>query len=61
MSRAPRWSWRDGRPVGEADLPAPFDAAGGWVVDSLELERLHTRFHDDGVPAWLATIKRVTA
>ncbi len=24
-----------------------------------EAERIETRYHDDGAPAWLATIKRI--
>jgi len=30
----------------------------GWNVASIEPDRLQTRFHDHGAPAWFATIKR---
>lgn len=43
-------------PVSEDELRAAFN---GWNVVAIERDRLQTRFHDDGVPAWVATIKRV--
>jgi SAM-dependent methyltransferase len=46
-------------PVKEADLRAVFTSAAGWEICALVPERIHTRFHRDGVPAWLATIRRV--
>ncbi|MGE0601087.1 MAG: class I SAM-dependent methyltransferase [Dehalococcoidia bacterium] len=45
-------------PVSESDLRAPF-SNGGWQIESLERERVGTRFHADGAPAWLATMKRL--
>ena len=44
-------------PVGRDELRAAFGS--GWNVISIEPERLETRFHDGGAPAWLATIRRV--
>jgi SAM-dependent methyltransferase len=45
-------------PVSEAELRAAFGPGTGWHVAALEPDRIHTRFHDDGAPAWLATIIR---
>jgi len=45
-------------PVSRDELSGAFDSAGGWSVAAIEPERIETRFHDDGAPAWLATIKR---
>jgi SAM-dependent methyltransferase len=46
-------------PVSQDGLRAAFGPGSGWRVAAVEPERVLTRFHDDGVPAWLATIKRV--
>jgi SAM-dependent methyltransferase len=45
-------------PVSEDELRAAFDPSSGWTVVTIEPDRLRTRFHDNGAPAWLATIKR---
>lgn len=45
-------------PVGREELFAAFDRDAGWDVIGVERDRLQTRFHDDGAPAWLATIER---
>jgi len=46
-------------PVTEGELRAAFDVSTGWHVTAIESDRVQTRFHDDGAPAWLATIKRI--
>jgi SAM-dependent methyltransferase len=46
-------------PVSEAELRAVFATSAGWHVAALEPDRIHTRFHDDGAPAWRATITRI--
>ncbi|HEY6138731.1 MAG TPA: class I SAM-dependent methyltransferase [Thermoanaerobaculia bacterium] len=46
-------------PVSQDELRAAFDRGNGWNVVAIERDRLQTRFHDDGVPAWVATIKRI--
>jgi SAM-dependent methyltransferase len=46
-------------PVRRADLGAAFGPGTGWDVVAVEPERIHTRFHADGAPAWLATITRI--
>lgn len=46
-------------PVAREELYAAFDADRGWRVESIEPERLDTRFHANGAPAWLATVTRI--
>ena len=45
-------------PVSESELRAAFTAAAGWNIVTIARERIETRFHDNGAPAWLATVKR---
>jgi hypothetical protein len=40
-------------PVTEAELRAAF---GAWQVVSIVQERIETRFHAGGLPAWLASV-----
>lgn len=46
-------------PIRQDELRAAFNPSNGWDVAAIELDRLQTRFHDDGAPAWFATIKRI--
>ena len=46
-------------PVSQEELRAAFNAGSGWTVVAIEPDRVQTRFHDNGAPAWLATIKRI--
>ncbi|WP_280437926.1 class I SAM-dependent methyltransferase [Nocardia carnea] len=46
-------------PVGRAELAAAFAPGTGWRIESIEAERVGTRFHDKGAPGRLATIARV--
>jgi hypothetical protein len=46
-------------PVSEEELRAPFNPGTGWNLAAIEPDRLQTRYHDDGAPAWCATIKRI--
>jgi 2-polyprenyl-3-methyl-5-hydroxy-6-metoxy-1,4-benzoquinol methylase len=46
-------------PVSEEELRAAFNAGIGWSVAAIQPDRIETRFHDNGAPAWLATIKRI--
>jgi SAM-dependent methyltransferase len=46
-------------PVSEQELTTAFSPATGWKVATIERDRVQTRFHDDGAPAWLATITRI--
>lgn len=45
-------------PVSRDELSAAFGPGSGWQVAAIEPDRVGTRFHDHGAPAWLATIKR---
>lgn len=45
-------------PVDRKELQAAFNPASGWDVAAIEPDRIHTRYHDNGVAAWLATMKR---
>jgi hypothetical protein len=46
-------------PVSQDQLRAAFTAGNGWVVTAIRPERVLTRFHDDGAPGWLATMRRI--
>jgi ubiquinone/menaquinone biosynthesis C-methylase UbiE len=46
-------------PVSREELKAAFDHSTGWRIAAIGPERTETRFHADGAPAWLATIKRI--
>ena len=46
-------------PVSQEELRAAFSPGSGWDVAAIEPDRVLTRFHDDGAPAWLATINRI--
>ncbi len=46
-------------PVSQEELRAAFDLSSGWQVSAIEPDRIQTRFHDDGAPAWFTTIRRI--
>ena len=46
-------------PVSQEEIRAAFNPATGWNVVAIKPDRIHTRFHSDGAPAWLVTIKRI--
>jgi ubiquinone/menaquinone biosynthesis C-methylase UbiE len=46
-------------PISQEELRAAFNPSSGWHVAAIAPDRVHTRFHDDGAPAWFATIKRI--
>ena len=46
-------------PISQIDLRTAFNPSTGWNIAAIEPDRVQTRFHDDGAPAWLATIKRI--
>ena len=48
-------------PISQEELRAAFNPSNGWNVATIEPDRTLTRYHDDGAPAWLATIKRTKA
>lgn len=45
-------------PVTQEELRAAFHPGNGWNVAAMEPDRIQTRYHDDGAPAWFVTIKR---
>jgi SAM-dependent methyltransferase len=45
-------------PISQNELRAAFNNSNGWHVVAIEPDRIQTRYHDDGAPAWFATIKR---
>jgi ubiquinone/menaquinone biosynthesis C-methylase UbiE len=46
-------------PISQEELRAAFNPSSGWNVAAIEPDRIQTRFHDNGAPAWFATIKRM--
>ncbi len=46
------------RRVSQQELRSAFGADVGWQVQAIEPDRYQTRFHEDGAPAWLATMQR---
>jgi len=46
-------------PISQDVLRAAFSPGTGWSVAAIEPDRIQTRFHDNGAPAWFATIKRI--
>jgi SAM-dependent methyltransferase len=45
-------------PISQEELGAAFSPSTGWTVARIEADRLVTRYHEGGAPAWLATIQR---
>ncbi len=48
-----------GAPISQEELRAAFNPGNGWNVVAIEPDRIQTRYHDDGAPAWFATFKRI--
>ena len=46
-------------PISQEELRAAFNPSNGWNVAAIEPDRVQTRYHDDGAPAWFAAIKRI--
>jgi SAM-dependent methyltransferase len=46
-------------PISQGELRAAFNPGNGWDVAAIEPDRIQTRFHHDGAPAWFATITRI--
>jgi ubiquinone/menaquinone biosynthesis C-methylase UbiE len=46
-------------PISQEELRAAFNRGDGWNVAAVEPNRIQTRNHDNGAPAWFATIKRI--
>jgi SAM-dependent methyltransferase len=48
-------------PIGQEELRTAFNPGNGWNIAAVEPDRIQTRSHEDGAPAWLATVKRISA
>jgi SAM-dependent methyltransferase len=46
-------------PISQEELRAAFNPGSGWNVAAIKPDRVQTRFHEHGAPAWFAIIKRV--
>ena len=46
-------------PVSQQELRAAFNSSAGWNVAAIEPDRIQTRYHNNGAPAWFATITRI--
>jgi len=46
-------------PITREDLGAAFNPINGWNAAAIKPDRLRTRFHANGAPAWFATIRRI--
>jgi SAM-dependent methyltransferase len=46
-------------PISREELRVAFNTGNGWNAASIEPDRIQTRYHVDGAPAWFATIKRI--
>jgi len=46
-------------PISQKELRAAFNPSSGWDIAAIKPERIETRMHANGAPAWFATIKRV--
>jgi SAM-dependent methyltransferase len=46
-------------PISQEDLRGAFNPGTGWTIAAIERDRVQTRFHAAGAPAWFATIKRI--
>lgn len=46
-------------PVSQEELRAAFNPGDGWKIVAIHPDRIQTRYHDHGAPAWLATIERI--
>ena len=47
-------------PISQEELRAAFNRSYGWNVEAIDPDRVQTRHHTDGAPAWFATIKRIS-
>ena len=46
-------------PISQEQLRVAFNPRDGWGVAAIEPDRIQTRFHSAGAPAWFATVKRI--
>jgi SAM-dependent methyltransferase len=48
-------------PISQQELKAAFNPSYGWNIVAIDPDRVQTNYHEQGAPAWLATIKRIKA
>jgi SAM-dependent methyltransferase len=46
-------------PIRQEELKVVLNPSNGWHFAAIEPDRIQTRYHDDGAPGWLATIRRI--
>lgn len=46
-------------PVRQEELRVAFSSTQGWKIVAIGSERIETRFHANGVSAWLVTVQRI--
>lgn len=46
-------------PVSQQELETAFTAGNGWNLGAMAPDRIHTRYHEDGAPAWFVSVKRI--
>lgn len=46
-------------PVSRQEIIAAFTARTGWNLVAISSDRIQTRYHEHGAPAWFVTIKRI--
>jgi SAM-dependent methyltransferase len=45
-------------PISQEELRVALNPSDGWNVATIEPDRIQTRYHHHGAPAWFATVKR---
>jgi hypothetical protein len=45
--------------ISQVELRAAFNPDHAWNVSAIRPDRIQTRYHDEGAPAWFTTIKRI--
>jgi hypothetical protein len=46
-------------PISKEELRSAFSPVNGWNVIAIDSERIETRYHVNGVSAWLTAIERI--
>lgn len=46
-------------PISREELRSAFSPSNRWRIAAIEPDRIQTRYHLNGAPAWFATIKRI--
>lgn len=46
-------------PITQEKLRAAFTPSSGWNITSIQPERIQTRYHESGAPAWIVAVNRI--